>query len=62
MGYHNRIKAVLSKKGKARMSDVRQEDVAEILNKINEALEGTGYIAIGFDNTGVFLNVLVDKE
>ena len=44
------------------MSDVRQEDIAEILNRINEALEGTGYIAVGFDNTGEFLDVLVDKE
>ena len=29
------------------MSDVRQEDIAEILNKINDALEGTGYEANG---------------
>ena len=44
------------------MSDVRQDDIAKILNRINEALEGTGYIAVGFDNTGAFLRVLVDKE
>ncbi len=44
------------------MSDIRQEDIAEILNKINDALEGTGYIAVGFDNTKEFLCVLVDKE
>ena len=44
------------------MSDIRQEDIAEILNKINDALEGTGYIAVGFDNTKGFLYVLVDKE
>ena len=44
------------------MSGIRQEDIAEILNKINNALEGTGYIAVGFDNTKGFLCVLVDKE
>lgn len=44
------------------MSDVRQEDIAEILNKINDALEGTGYIAVGYDNTKGFLYVIVDKE
>lgn len=44
------------------MSDIRQEDIAEILNRINEALEGTGYVAVGFDNTKEFLLVLVDKE
>lgn len=46
----------------SRMSNIRQEDIAEILNKINDALEGTGYIAVGFDNTKEFLYVLVDKE
>ena len=44
------------------MSDIRQDDIAEILNRINEALEGTGFIAVGFDNTKEFLCVLVDKE
>lgn len=44
------------------MSDIRQEDIADILNKINEALEATGYVAIGYDNTDEFLCILVDKE
>ena len=44
------------------MSDIKQEDIAEILNKINDALEEIGYTAVGFDNTGEFLCVLVDKE
>jgi len=44
------------------MSDIKQEDIAEILNKINDALEGTSYIAVWFDNTKEFLCVLVDKE
>lgn len=44
------------------MSDIKHEDIAEILNKINDALEGTGFIAVGFDNTKAFLCILVDKE
>ena len=43
------------------MSNVRQEDIAEILNKINETLEETGCMAVGYDNTGAFLEILVEK-
>jgi hypothetical protein len=56
------LKATTYRRPVISMSDVRQEDIAEILNKINDALEGTGYIAVGFDNTKEFLCVLVDKE
>ena len=41
---------------------VPQEDVAEIMNAINEALEKIGYVATGYDNTGVFLQVIIDKQ
>lgn len=41
---------------------MKQEDVADILNKINEALEETEYVAVGYDNTGEFLNVAIDKK
>lgn len=37
-------------------------DVAQIINRINDALEDTEYEAIGFDNTGEFLQVLIDKK
>ena len=43
-------------------SGVPQKDVAEIMNVINEALEKLGYVAIGYDNTDVFLHVIIDKQ
>ena len=41
-------------------NSVKQEDVAEIMNTINDALEGSGYCAVGYDNTGMFLQVLIE--
>ena len=41
---------------------IKQEDVADILNKINDALEETEYVAVGYDNTGEFLEVVIDKK
>lgn len=41
---------------------VKQEDVADILNKINEALKDTEYSAQGYDNTGIWLQVIIDEE
>ena len=41
-------------------SSVKQEDVCDIMNKINDALEGTGYQATAFDNTGIWLNVIIE--
>ena len=43
-------------------SEVRMEDIAEILNKITDALIGTPYIVTGYDNTGRFLQVIIDKK
>ena len=41
---------------------INQEDIADILNAINDSLEDTKYVAIGYDNTGEFLQVIIDKE
>ena len=41
-------------------SSVNQEDCADIMNKINDALEGTGYQATAFDNTGAWLCVIIE--
>ena len=43
-------------------SSVKQEDVADIMNAINEALDETEYEAIAYDNTGFWLNVIIDKK
>ena len=41
---------------------VKQEDVSDILNKINEALKNTKYSAQGYDNTGTWLQIIIDAE
>ena len=46
----------------AEESGVRQEDVAEIMNRVNDALEGTEYEAVAYDNTGPWLNVVIDRK
>lgn len=38
------------------------DQIAEILNLINDALEGTGFQAVGFDNTGSTLEIMIDEE
>lgn len=41
---------------------VKQEDVADILNIVNEALRNTKYSAQGYDNTGTWLHIIIDEE
>ncbi|MBR2591770.1 MAG: hypothetical protein IKD62_02255, partial [Oscillospiraceae bacterium] len=41
---------------------MNQEDVATIMNLINDALEETEYEAVGYDNTGIWLSVIIDKK
>ena len=41
---------------------IPQEDIADILNKINDALEETPYVAVGYDNTDMFLQVLIERK
>ena len=43
-------------------SEVNMEDIAEIPNKITDVLIGTAYIVVGYDNTGRFLQVIIDKK
>ena len=43
-------------------SSVPQEDIAEIMNAINLAINDIGYVAVGYDNTDMFLHVLIEKE
>ena len=46
----------------AEESSVSQEDIAEIMNRVNDALEGTEYEAVAYDNTGPWLNVVIDRK
>ncbi|MBP5478706.1 MAG: hypothetical protein J6Y15_05015 [Bacteroidaceae bacterium] len=43
-------------------SSVKQEDVAEIMNRINKVIGEMGYVAVGYDNTGIWLEVIIDKS
>jgi hypothetical protein len=38
------------------------DQIAEILNRINDALEDTGFQAVGFDNTGSTLEIMIDEN
>ena len=41
---------------------IDMNDVAEIMNMINETVEPIGYLATGFDNTNEFLTVMIEKS
>lgn len=43
-------------------SSVKQEDVADIMNMINDALKNTEYEAVAYDNTDIWLRVIIDKK
>jgi hypothetical protein len=40
---------------------IKQERVAEIMNTINDALEKIGFVATGYINGDVFLEVLIEE-
>ena len=43
-------------------SSVKQRDIADIMNRVNDALDETKYEAVGYDNTGCWLNVIIDRK
>jgi hypothetical protein len=55
---------LLGKQEPAIKSSVKQDDVAGIMNAINGALldNGLHYVATGYDNTGPWLSVMIEKE
>lgn len=57
----NAVNEYLRKKYMPEQSSVKQEDVAEIMNRINDTLEEIGYVAVGYDNTDTWLMVIIDK-
>ena len=44
------------------MERIGSAEIAEIMNRINDELEETGYEAIGYDNTGMFLKIIIDRR
>lgn len=43
-------------------SNVRQEDVATIMNLIEKAFRKTNYQTVGYDNTCIWLQVFIDRR
>ena len=43
-------------------SSVKQEDISDVMNRIEDALFETDYVPIGYDNTDTFLHVIIDKK
>lgn len=44
------------------MSMINQEDIARIMNAINDAIDGIGYVAVGYENTQMFLNIIIEPN
>ena len=43
-------------------SSVKQKDIADIMNRIEEALFETDYVPVGYDNTDTWLHVIIDRK
>ena len=58
------VQELLEKQEPAIKSSVKQDDIAGIMNAINGALldNGLHYVATGYDNTGPWLSVMIEKE
>ena len=41
---------------------MRQDNIADIMNAINDALEGIGYEACGYENKELYLTVMIEKR
>lgn len=44
------------------MSMIKQEDIANIMNAINYAINDFGYVAVGYENTKNFLNIVIEHD
>lgn len=43
-------------------SSVKQSDVAEIMTRINIVIANMGYQATAYDNTGTWLDVIIEGD
>ena len=41
---------------------INKEAIANIMNTINDAINDLGYVAIGYDNTNTFLNIIIEPN
>ena len=41
---------------------INQKDIANIMNAINDAINNLGYVAVGYENTKNFLNIVIEHN
>lgn len=41
---------------------INQEVIANIMNAINDAINDFGYVAVGYENTNTFLNIIIEPN
>ena len=41
---------------------INQEDIANIMNAINDAINNLGYVATGYENINTFLNIIIEPN
>ena len=44
------------------MSMINQEAIASIMNVINDAINDLGYVAVGYENTRMSLNIIIEPN
>ena len=44
------------------MSMINKKDIANIMNAINDAINDLGYVAVGYENTRIFLNIIIERN
>lgn len=44
------------------ISVINKKDIANIMNAINDAINDLGYVAVGYENTHTFLNIIVEPN
>lgn len=44
------------------MSMINQEVIANIMNAVNDAISDLGYVAVGYDNAHMFLNIIIEPN
>ena len=44
------------------MSMINQEAIANIMNAVNDAINDLGYVAVGYENTHTFLNIIIEHN
>ena len=44
------------------LAKISQEVIASIMNGVNNAINDMGYVAVGYENTGTSLNIIIEPD